>query len=152
MFKGNVASIHIATAIGEPTTAVAEVRAIPGKGLVGDRNYTEAGTKAGEQITLIEREALDALNEESGIQLAPGESRRNIETSGVPLNHLVGQEFTVGEVRLRGIRLCEPCQTLAGMTNARVLPGLVHRGGLRAEILSEGVIRPGDVIAAAGER
>jgi MOSC domain-containing protein YiiM len=64
----------------------------------------------------------------------------------VPLNHLVDKEFHVGEVRLRGVRLCEPCQHLAGLTQPRVLPALVHRGGLRAEILTDGYIRTGDPI------
>lgn len=147
MVEGNVQSIHITPQKGQPTAAVSEVRAVPGKGLTGDRYFHEEGDEAGQGITLIEREALAALSRENGIALQPGESRRNIETSGVPLNHLVDREFRVGEVRLRGIRLCEPCDRLARITGKpQVLPGLVHRGGLRAEILSEGVIRVGDTV------
>jgi MOSC domain-containing protein YiiM len=95
---------------------------------------------------LIELESLEAVAREEGLQLAAGDSRRNIVTQGVPLNHLVGREFRVGQVTLRGVRLCEPCQHLAGLTQARVLPALIHRGGLRAEIINEGDIRVGDII------
>jgi MOSC domain-containing protein YiiM len=77
------------------------------------------------------------------------ETRRNIATTGVPLNHLVDREFSVGEVRLRGTRLCEPCKYLEGLTRPGVMGGLVHRGGVRAQILNEGVIRVGDVIRPA---
>ena len=146
MFRGTVCSIHLAARPGEPTFAVDEVRAIPGQGLVGDRNYNEAGAPPGKQITLVEREALEALSRDYGVRFQPGDSRRNLETNGVPLNHLVGREFRVGEVRLRGIKLCEPCQHLASLTHDRALPSLVHRGGLRAEILSAGLIRVGDAV------
>ena len=84
--------------------------------------------------------------DEVTVELSAAESRRNLATRGVPLNHLVGQEFTVGAVRLRGIRLCEPCSHLAKVACREVLPGLVHRGGLRAQILTDGVIRVGDRI------
>jgi MOSC domain-containing protein YiiM len=67
----------------------------------------------------------------------------------VPLNHLVGREFQIGEVRLRGMRLCEPCDYLEGLTTKGVLAGLIHRGGLRADIVSGGIIRVGDTIAEA---
>jgi MOSC domain-containing protein YiiM len=73
-------------------------------------------------------------------------SRRNLLTRGVPLNHLIGREFTVGEVVLRGIRLCEPCDHLEGLTVKGIKDGLHHRGGLRAEILHGGTLQPGDAI------
>jgi MOSC domain-containing protein YiiM len=149
MWKGNIVSIHIRPQPSAPTQAVGEVRAVPGKGLEGDRYYTQQGhfsNKPGvdRQVTLIEIEAIEALQREDGISLQPGDARRNLVTQGVPLNHLVGKTFKVGEVTLRGIRLCEPCEHLASLTEAKVLPGLIHRGGLRAEILSEGIIRVGD--------
>ena len=149
MFTGHVTSIHIAPEKGAQPQAVTTVRAIAGQGLEGDRNCQAHGDKAFEAVTLIEAEALDALAREYGIRLGPGDSRRNIVTEGVPLNHLVGQEFTVGGVRLRGAELCEPCNYLASRTHDRVLPGLIHRGGLRAEILTEGEIRVGDTVALA---
>lgn len=98
------------------------------------------------QITLIEAEAIEAFSREYGIEFKPAAARRNLVTRGIPLNELVGNEIVVGEVTLRGIRLCEPCSHLAQVSHQSVLPGLVHRGGLRAQILTEGIIRVGDPI------
>lgn len=155
MWKGEVVSIHLAAAGSGPMTTVDTVRAVEGRGLEGDRYFTGEGTYSDRpgpdrEVTLIEREALDALQSESGVVLPPAESRRNILTRGVSLNYLVGKEFTVGEVRLRGIRLCEPCAHLVKLTEKpEVLPGLVHRGGLRATIVSGGTLRAGDLIEEA---
>jgi MOSC domain-containing protein YiiM len=151
MWKGTVVSIHLTAAASAPMLAKQEVRAVVGKGLEGDRYFSQTGTyshKPGpdREVTLIESEALAALQQEEGITLPAGDSRRNIVTRGVPLNHLVGKEFRVGEVILRGIRLCEPCAHLAQLTQQGVLRGLVHRGGLRAQILTNGSIRVGDSI------
>lgn len=151
MWKGTVVSIHLAAAASGPMASVKEVRAVAGKGLEGDRYFNQVGTyskKPGpdREVTLIEIEAIDALKRDYGIDVDPGDARRNIVTQGVPLNHLVGRKFRVGEVTLRGIRLCEPCSHLAQLTHQEVLPGLVHRGGLRAQILTEGIIRVGDTI------
>ena len=153
MSQGRVESIHIAMSAEAPVRGVAEVTAIAGVGLEGDRYATRTGTfsakpKPSRQITLIEAEAIEALERELGIVLAPGETRRNVITRGVALNHLVGFDFTVGEVRLHGHELCEPCGDLARMTGKpQILAGLVHRGGLRAEVLEGGVIRVGDLIS-----
>lgn len=151
MWKGELVSINISPSGGAPMQEVEEIRAVPGKGLEGDRYFERTGTYSakggtGREITLIEVEALEALWREADINLLPGEARRNLVTRGVPLNHLVGREFRVGMVTLRGVRLCEPCSHLAGLTQPGVLPALVHRGGLRAEIVSEGIIRVGDPI------
>ncbi len=153
MYKGTVLSIHIASAAEKSMVSVKEVRAVPGKGLEGDRYFLETGTyskKLGpdREVTLIASEAIGALRRDYGIGLAPGDSRRNIVTQGIPLNFLVGREFTVGTVRLRGIRLCEPCGHLEGLTREGVRAGLIHRGGLRAQILTGGVIQTGDPIEA----
>ena len=146
MGQGSVDSINITATIGERIASVKEVRAVAGKGLEGDRYFEH--TNRDSQVTLIEAEAIEALARESGVELKPGDARRNIVTRGVALNHLVEREFRVGEVTLRGIRLCEPCAHLAGLTTQKVLPGLVHRGGLRAQILNDGVLRTGDIIQA----
>ena len=95
---------------------------------------------------MIETEALEGLKREHGCELSPLDARRNIATVGVPLNHLVWKEFYVGEVKLLGRRLCEPCFHLTTMTHALALGGLLHRGGLRAQILTEGIIHSGDPI------
>ena len=151
MTQGTVVSIHIAAAAAGPAVSVSEVRAVPGKGLGGDRYFKQVGTYSnnpgsGRDVTLIEIEAIEALKRDHGIELAPGESRRNIVTRGVPLNHLVGRDFKVGEVTLRGTRLCEPCAHLQKLTQQGVMRGLVHRGGLRTEIITGGIIRVGDKI------
>ncbi len=153
MFVGTVDSIHIAPVASEPTVSVDEAHAVPGKGLEGDRYFKGVGSfseKSGpdREITLIEIEAIEAHERDNKFKLNPGDARRNIVTHGVPLNHLVGLDFNVGQVTLRGIRLNEPCNHLASLTDDKVKEGLVHRGGLRAQILTEGVIRPGDAIQA----
>lgn len=153
--KGSVVSIAIAPNEGEPTTLVSDVRAIPGQGLEGDRYFNISRTSGiptapKSQITLIETEKVETFNQEYGASYTPAEMRRNIATQGIELNDLAGREFTIGEVRVRGIELCEPCSYLAEITTGDVLRGLVHKAGLRAEILSEGIIRVGDTIQPAG--
>jgi MOSC domain-containing protein YiiM len=151
MWKGNVVSIHVAVRATEPLEKVSQVRAVPGKGLEGDRYFSLQGTFSntpgrGREVTLIEVEALDALKREYGLELAPEATRRNLLTRGVALNHLVGRDFRVGRAVLRGVRLCEPCSHLESLTQQGVIAGLVHRGGLRAEVIQDGIIRAGDVI------
>jgi len=152
MWDGRVVSLHLATEASAPMQTVTEARAIPGRGLEGDRYFTGTGfysnkpSAGGREVTLIETESVEALE---GIKLAAADSRRNIATAGVPLNHLVGREFYVGPVRMRGVRLCEPCRHLDELTQSGVMTGLIHRGGLRAQILTEGLIRRGDVVRPA---
>jgi MOSC domain-containing protein YiiM len=152
MFSGNIHSIHIASAAKEPTHAVSEVQAIPGVGLEGDRYALKQGTfykpEPDYELTLIEAEAIEAIRIEYKVELAPGEVRRNLVTRGVPLNHLVGREFRIGDVIIRGIRLCEPCNHLEALTQRPVIKSLRHRGGLRAQILKQGTIRVGDIVSA----
>jgi len=148
MWTGTVESLHIASAATVPTCAVEEVQAIPGVGLEGDRYALKQGTfykpEPDFELTLIEAEAIEALRRDYEVEIAPGEARRNIVTRGVPLNHLVGREFRIGDVRIRGLRLCEPCSHLQTVTGRFVIKGLRHRGGLRAQILTAGIIRVGD--------
>jgi MOSC domain-containing protein YiiM len=150
MSRGILESIYIAATAQAPMQPVDRVQAIPGAGLEGDRYALKQGTffrpEPDFELTLIEAEALEAVKRDYGVELAPGESRRNLVTRGVPLNHLVGKEFLVGEVKIRGIRLCEPCSHLERLTARPVIKGLLHRGGLRAQILSEGWIRVGDEV------
>ena len=150
MFQGTVISIHLAADAAAPMQTVNEARAIPGRGLEGDRYFEHKGTfsaaKPDRELTLIEAEAIEALKRELDVDYGLGDSRRNVVTRGVPLNHLVGRDFWIGEVKARGLRLCEPCSHLQKLSHEKVLPGLVHRGGLRAQILSEGMIRVGETI------
>ena len=152
MFKGEVVSIHIAPDEGEPVVEVDQVRAIEGRGLEGDRYFIKSGKMSrkddpGREVTLIEAEAVEALARDYGVELSPGESRRNIMVRGVALNHLRGVEFQVGEAVLRGVKLCEPCGYLEGLTKEGIRAGLKHRGGLNAEIVTGGLIRPGDEVS-----
>jgi len=145
---GLVEAIFVASNQRAPMESRESVNAVAGVGLEGDRYAIGTGTfSTGEKtshITLIEAEAIEALKREEGIELASSDTRRNVVTRGVALNHLVGYEFTVGEVRLRGDRLCEPCGYLEGLTQEGVKAGLKHRGGLRASIVHGGSIRTGD--------
>jgi MOSC domain-containing protein YiiM len=160
MWQGRVVSVHIAPEASAKMETVTEAHAVPGRGLEGDRYFKGAGfyskrpSHGGREVTLIEVESVEALDhgvlsgqgDTLGIKLSPRDTRRNIATKGVPLNHLVGQEFWVGPVLMRGARLCEPCKHLDDLTQPGVMGGLIHRGGLRAQILTEDVIRPGDTI------
>jgi MOSC domain-containing protein YiiM len=135
--------------------SVPRVRAIPGRGLQGDRYFFGTGTfspdpqKADFELTLIELENVEKFAADSGLLFTAALARRNVVTSGVRLNDFVGQEFFLGPVRIRGIRLCEPCNHLAKNSFSQALQGLVHKGGLRAQILSEGEICLGDIIRVA---
>ena len=151
--EGKVIALFTATKAGAKVVPVTEAHAVPGRGIEGDRYYTRTGTFSnkpgdGREITLIEVEAVEAAKRDYGIEIQPNESRRNIVTKGFPLNHLVGREFEVGKVKLKGIRLCEPCEHLEGLTKHGIRGALIHRGGLRANILSVGTIRVGDTITA----
>lgn len=149
--SGKVEAIHITQDAGEPMKPVEEVTAVAGRGLDGDRYYQEKGTFSdtpgdGRHLTLIEAEAIAAVERDADITIGFGEHRRNITTRNVPLNHLVNEEFMVGEVRCIGRRLCEPCSHLESLTTEGVVSAFVHRGGLRADILDGGVIEVDDEI------
>ncbi|MFN7973152.1 MAG: MOSC domain-containing protein [Acidobacteriota bacterium] len=145
---GQVVHIHVAAAGGGPMTARSAVRAVAGSGLEGDRHFREDGQdRPDRQVTLIEQEAVEALGRDYGLALSPGESRRNITTRGIALNHLVGRTFRVGQALFQGVMLCEPCGHLQRMTKKKVIKGLVHRGGLRARIVEDGLVKVGDPIA-----
>lgn len=145
MWQGEVVGLYIAAQEGAPVESRPAVEAVAGQGLAGDR-YFAAESAESKNVTLIESEAIEALARDYHLEIAPGGSRRNIVTRGVALNHLVGREFCVGDVVLRGVKLCEPCLHLEQMTVKGALRGLVHRGGLRAAIVAGGVIRVGDPI------
>jgi MOSC domain-containing protein YiiM len=149
--QGTVVAIHIAHTGAAPMRSVANAQVVVGRGLEGDRYYSKLGTYSnqagsGRDVTLIEIEAIEGLKRDYEVQLDPGQSRRNIVTRGIALNHLVEQEFRVGEVVLRGTRLCEPCAHMEKLTVKGAMRGLIHRGGLRAEIIKGGTIRIGDRI------
>jgi hypothetical protein len=145
---GAVESIHLAPVAGEASQAVEAAHAVADRGLEGDRHVSGTGTfpsgMPGSALTLIEAEVCESFTP----ALNADEHRRNLVTRGIELNDLVGHEFTVGEVRCRGMRLCEPCTVIDGYSGRSILRPLVHRGGLRADILDTGTIRVGDRVKA----
>ena len=152
MAKGLVVSIQITPEAKGTMERLQEVLAVKDRGLEGDRYCNQIGSYShnpgpDREVTLIEAEAIEAIERDYGTTLDPKDSRRNITTRGVPLNHLAqGREFTIGEVRMRGLRLCEPCANLVKLTGKNVLQGLIHRGGVRAQVLNGGTIRVGDTV------
>lgn len=142
--------IYVAAQASELPCSVERVRALAGRGLEGDRYAADGGTFSDHpgkrDVTLIESEALEAYEHESGKKLTAAEARRNLLIQGVRLNDLVGREFQVGAVRLLGLRLSEPCTHLARLTHPETLAGLAHRAGLVAEILNDGELQVGDQI------
>jgi MOSC domain-containing protein YiiM len=156
--SAHVAEILIAPSPASAMVSVSNARAVPGRGLEGDRYFVGVGTfspqpqKPDFELTLIEQENVSAFAHESGLRFSPAHARRNVVTRGVRLNDMVGREFFIGAVRVRGLRLCEPCSHLAKFTFPAALSGLVHKGGLRAQILSEGDIRVGDQIRSTVDR
>lgn len=152
MWQGEVSLLCVAPKAKSAVETVDMAQIVAGRGVEGDRYFHKIGTFSQQvpgpdgEITLIEAEALEAIRVESGVMLSAPDARRNIVTRGVPLNHLVGRTFRVGEATLRGIRLCEPCKHLAQLVGDAVLPALLHRGGLRAQIVTGGTIRCGDAI------
>ncbi|MCU4743089.1 MOSC domain-containing protein [Halobacteria archaeon AArc-m2/3/4] len=146
--RGVVHEIHIAPEQGGAVERVDRVDAVAERGLRGDRYFREDGTfsdRDGCDLTLIEREAVTAIEREYDISLESGSHRRNVTTEGVALNHLVGERFRIGDAVCVGEELCEPCSYLERLLSKRGLTeALTHRGGLRARIVRDGTIEAGD--------
>jgi MOSC domain-containing protein YiiM len=151
MWEGLVVALYIAPAADEPMQAINEAHLVTGRGIEGDRYYQRTGTHSDEDdtcynVTLIESEAIEAVQPQYTLALDTSTPRRNIVTRGFSVNHLVNRVFRIGDVTLRGIALREPCPHLMEMTSHKLGVALMHRGGLGAEILSDGIIRIGDRI------
>mgnify|MGYP001160780551 CR=1 FL=1 len=144
--QGKVVVVCLSATEGGTIREVPEAVATAGAGLEGDR-YCTVDASPETQLTLIQAEAIDEFNQVFSTDLPVAAFRRNVIIRGVDLNALEGSMFSVGEVRLRGVELCEPC---AYLQNLLEIPGLVkqltHKGGLRCEILGGGSIRAGDII------
>jgi MOSC domain len=144
--NGVVEAILVAAAAEQPLHRVERVAAIAGRGLEGDRYYEGRGTFSapgrGYELTLVEAEVLDEIG------LAWEEARRNVVTRGIELNALVGRRFTIGKVVCVGRRLAEPCAHLERVSRPNLLRPLVHRAGIRADILESDTIAVGDSIEA----
>ena len=150
---GRVEAIAIAGQATAPMRLVATAEALVGRGLAGDRYAAGAGTFSpaddtmrGYDLTLVEAEVLDELAFPDGGRIGYAEARRNVVTRGIDLNSLVGRRFRVGDVECLGQRLCEPCAHLERLTTPGALRALIHRGGLRADVLSDGILEQGALI------
>jgi len=148
---GRVEFIHLAESEGDPMRTTDRIRVLAGIGLEGDRYASGRGhfsrtPGTGRALTLVEAEVLEHLRDSLGIALQPGEARRNVTTRGVALNELVGQRFRIGSLLCQGMRLCEPCKYLEEVIGKRLVDPLLHRGGLRADVLEDGEIRIGDEV------
>jgi hypothetical protein len=145
---GSLEGIFVAPSAAEPARSLVAAVALAGRGIEGDRHVDGKGTfpsgLPGSAVTLIEAEVCESFDP----PLDPGEHRRNLVTRGISLNALVGREFAIGDLRCRGMRLCEPCTVVDRYASRPVLRALVHRGGLRADILEDGRVAVGDVIRA----
>lgn len=150
--RGVVEAVCIAPSAGAAIETPSAVRALAGRGLAGDRHVAGTGTfpsgPPGSALTLIAAEVCESFDP----PLAPDEHRRNVVTRGIDLNALVGHEFSIGRVRCRGMRLCEPCAVAQRYAARPILRQLVHRGGLRADILADGEIALGDPVQAVDPR
>jgi len=154
--KGTLLHIHIAPKASLDMIELEEAQLVAGKGIVNDRYYNKTGTYSAKpdirDITLIENEVLEALAanqpplQEKPIILKPVEHRRNLTTSGVPLNYLVGKKFKIGDVILKGGRLNFPCKYLADLLKKPLVLPLYNRSGLNCSIEKGGIIKKGDQI------
>ncbi len=155
-WHGVLLHIHVAPSASYEMEELEEAECVAGRGIVGDRYFNGLGTYSPKpdvrEVTLIEQEALDALSrndpplQQGPITLEPRDHRRNLTVKGVPLNHLVGRRFRVGDVILRGGRLNFPCKYLEELLGLPVFLPLYNRSGLNCGIERGGIIRPGDEI------
>ena len=150
-WQGELLHICIAPRAAQPMRALSEARLTAGVGIEGDRYAAGLGTYShrphvDRQTTMIEAETLEALARDRNIVLAPDEHRRNLTTRGVPLNHLVGHYFRVGECVFYGGRLNVPCIHLEAVVGKKVLKPLLNRSGLNCRIVVGGILRVHDRI------
>jgi MOSC domain-containing protein YiiM len=145
--SAHVEAIFVASEPGELPAPVERVRAYAGRGLEGNRYFWEDGdAPPGRGVTLIAAEAMDAVAQDGDVAIEPAATRRNVLTRGIDVNELVGKRFRIGDVECEGIELCEPCTHLESMTQPGVIKAFAHRGGLNADILTDGEISVGDPV------
>lgn len=150
-YSGTLSEIWLAPRRRVPLTAVPRVRAVPGRGLEGDRYFLGKGSmsrwpRPERAVSLIASEALDAAQREHGIDLCGGRSRRNLVVAGLDLTRLIGRTFRIGSAVLRGVSPCKPCQYLERLTAPGAFAALAGRGGIRAVVLVEGDLAAGDTV------
>lgn len=156
---GRVVSLFISPAVGECMQARTVVRVSAGQGLEGDRyalglgSYSGVPRQVARHVSLIGREAMQAANEELSrgglVPFEPDETRRNIVVEGVDVYVLLGQKFRIGAVRLRGSYPTKPCHIPSAVAGKAGFAEAYHnRGGILAEVLSDGLISIGDALVA----
>ena len=153
-WRGSVVSLHLAPRAFLPMRSSAELTLLEGEGIEGDRYRSGTGfyshlPEPGRQITLFEEETIDALKRDHGVELTAADHRRNVTTRGVPLNHLVGRRFRLGNTLLEATRLSTPCKHIEEVTGQAIFNLLLNRSGLNAKILTGGIVRIGDIIQPA---
>jgi len=153
---GKISGIYTASSAGAGVTGHSQVSLKAGKGIIGDRYYSETGKNRSShngqpdwELTLIESEVIDAFNRATGNRFHHSDFRRNLITEDIRLNDLVGKRFTINGLLCFGVQLCEPCASLQRRLAVQILPDLVGKGGLRAQILGSAVVRVGDSIEPA---
>ena len=151
VWEGEVVALYVSPTASEPMQPLQEASFVEGRGIEGDRHYLHGEVVADDEepsyeVTLIEDETIDTLQYEAKVPISAEVLRRHIVTRGFSVNHLVDREFQIGEVRLRGLSLYEPSPQLMESVGHKIAVGLIHRGGLAAQILSNGVVHVGDLI------
>jgi MOSC domain-containing protein YiiM len=133
--------------------AIDAVQLKAGKGIVGDRFYGLRKNQPGRNLTLIEVEVIASFNQAYQQAIPLRATRRNLVTQDIRLNDLVGKTFRVGEVLCHGVEFCEPCKVMARqmsctvLSQSEIIQAFAYQGGIRAEVLSDGIIKMGDNIA-----
>jgi len=155
MTEGRVKGIYIAPKMGANVSGHQKVSVRAGKGIEGDRYFSNTGKNRSNykgqpdwEITLIESEVIEAFNQDTGNKFHESDFRRNIVTEGVRLNDLVGTNFNINGVSFFGVQLCEPCASLQKRLAVKILPDLIGKGGLRAQIRGVGLLNVGDAISS----
>ena len=154
--SGVLTEIWLADVAAAPMRRVASVAAIAGRGLAGDRYALGGGTWAAypdleKQVTLVDGADIAAVAHEVGVDLAPGDTRRNLVTAGIALPSLVGRWFAVGDALFFGMKRCPPCAHLERLTGARLIKAMVDRGGINAAVFSGAPISEGDLVRPLSE-
>jgi len=152
-WQGVVRFLHKTPRAFLPMHSFPELELIAGRGIEGDRylighetGFYSHKPEEGRQVTLFEIETLQALRRDYGIDLLPEEHRRNVTVEGVPLNHLVGRRFRVGETIMEATRLSTPCRHIEEILGKAVFDPLINRCGLNCKIIAGGTVRVGDVV------
>ena len=155
-WTGVVRYLHVTPRAFLPMRAMPELLLIAGKGIEGDRymigreeGFYSHRPEEGRQVTLFELETLIALKRDANFDLGPQEHRRNVTTEGVPLTHLVGRQFWLGETLLEATRLSIPCRHIEEITGKPIFDPLINRSGLNCRILKGGTVRLGDAVRNA---